>query len=69
MRKETNMMFIIVTCAILGIIACGVISILYSNGIFIDELIVNTVTIDDIMIIIVLSSIITGIILSILLKR
>jgi H+/Cl- antiporter ClcA len=68
MRKEYEMMSIIIVCAILGVIMAGITNILYTNGTFIDEVITNTVTIEDIMFLEIFLFILVGVIIGVMKK-
>lgn len=65
MRKEFELMLIIVICAILGIVTAIVVNLLYTNGIVIDELIVNTISIEDVMFLVFFAWIVVGIIIGV----
>jgi len=64
-RKEFEMMLVILVCAILGVITAMIANLLYTNGIIIDELISGTITISDFMFIIFFIWIIVGIIIGV----
>lgn len=66
MRKEFNMMLVIVVCAILGIVTAAAVNLLYTQGIMIDSILGGTITISDFEFVIVLVWIITGIIIGVL---
>lgn len=65
MRKEVDMMLIIVVCAILGVVTAVIVNLLYTNGIIFDELITDSITIDDAMFIVFLIWVIVGIIIGV----
>jgi len=65
MKKEVNVLLIIVVCAILGIITAVVVNLLYTNGVVIDELIANTISIDDVMFVVFLLWIVVGIVIGV----
>jgi len=65
MKKEFNMMLIVVVCAMLGIISAVIVNLLYTNGIIIDELITNTISINDVMFSIFFAWIVMGIIIGV----
>ena len=65
-RKETRVMFIIFTCAMLGIANVMIISTLNTRGQIIDEFITGTITITDLLLIVFLVWLLIGIIIAVL---
>jgi hypothetical protein len=67
MRKEFNMMLIVVVCAILGIVCAVIVYQLYTNGILIDEIIEesSTISIDDLMFIVFFAWLFVGIVIGV----
>jgi hypothetical protein len=62
MKKEFNLMMIIIVCAIMGLTTAVIVYTLYTNGTIIDEMITSSVTIDDLMFIIFFAWLIIGVI-------
>lgn len=64
MKKSFNMMLIIIVCAIIGVALAQIISLMYSDGILIDEILSNsTISLSDLQFIVVLLWLMIGIIL------
>lgn len=68
MKRTFNMALIIVVCALLGVVTDMIINQLYTNGIFIDEIITasETITINDLLFIVFFAWLFTGIVIGIL---
>lgn len=65
MRKQFELMLIILVCGILGVITSVIANQLYTQGIIIDELISGTITINDLTFIIFFAWIVIGIIIGV----
>lgn len=68
MRKEFITMLIIIVCAILGVISAIMVKTLYTNGVILDELIINTISIEDVQFFVFFAWLIVGIIAGVLRK-
>lgn len=68
MRKELNMMLIIVVCAIIGLVCAIITYQLYTNGILVDEIVTesSTISIDDLTFIIFFGWTFVGIVIGVL---
>ena len=66
MRKEFNMMLIVVVCAILGIVCAAILNILYTQGILADFLANTSITIIDLEFLIFFFWLIGGIVLGVM---
>ena len=66
MRKEFNMMLIVIVCAILGIITAGIINTLYIQGIITTAIISSTFTMQQLQFIIFFAWLITGIVIGVM---
>lgn len=69
MRKEFEMMLIILVCAALGLITANIINLLYTQGIIFDRIVANTgVKIEDLMFFVFFAWVVAGIIIGVFRK-
>jgi hypothetical protein len=66
MRKEFNMMLIVVVCAILGIVCAGLINTLYEQGIITTAMIGETFTMQQFQFLIFFAWLVIGIVIGVM---
>lgn len=68
MKKELNMMLVIVVCAIIGLVCAVLVYTMYTNGIIIDELVTesSTISINDLTFIVFFGWTFIGIVIGVL---
>lgn len=66
MRKEFEMMLIVVTCSIVGFVLAMIIKTMYDNGVIFDELISGGITVTDVMLVVTMLWMLIGVIISVL---
>jgi hypothetical protein len=67
MRKEFNMMLIVVVCSILGIVFAAGLNLLYTQGIVLDQIVANSgIGINEITFFVFLAWMIAGIVIGVL---
>lgn len=67
MKREFQMMLIVVVCAIMGVVSAMIVNTMYVRGQVIDELIAETtITIGDLQFIVFFMWLLTGIIIGVL---
>lgn len=66
MRKELQILLIIVTCAVLGLITANIIYILYTQNIVVNELLTGSITINSLMFLVFFVWLIVGIVIGVM---
>ena len=67
MKREFQMMLIVVVCAIMGVVSAMIVNTMYTRGQIIDELLAETtITISDLMFVVFFMWVLMGIIIGVL---
>lgn len=66
MKRDYETPFIVVICSVIGIVLSQIIRTLYNAGVVLDEFITDSITITDVMLVVVILWFIIGVIISIL---
>lgn len=66
MRKEFDMMLIVVVCAVLGVICAVIVNTLYTQGILIDAMIGSSISITDLQFLVFFLWLVAGIIVGVM---